>query len=140
LLVPAIGAAPLPQPRTFTAGPAAVAVPAITVRADQEYCATLPSRTKPLPQNDFAVFRRAPLEAAVDNRSGFVAPLNHVLFVAAKVANLEPRRANGEVPSTSTTQYNLRMFPLIIGLMIRACGTDDVAWSANVQISTFSDD
>jgi hypothetical protein len=53
---------------------------------------------------------------------------------------LEPRRAMARFLSASTTQYNLRMFQLMIGRMIRACGTDDAAGSARVQISTLSYD
>jgi hypothetical protein len=79
LLVPAVGAASLSKPRRFTAGNAAVAMSPITVRADQECRATLRSRTKPLSQNHFAVFRHASVKAALDNGNGFVAPLNHVL-------------------------------------------------------------
>jgi hypothetical protein len=74
LLVPAIGAAALPLLRSLTAVKAAVAVSAITVRADQERRTTLGSRTKPLSQNHFAVFRHASVEAALDKRNGIVAP------------------------------------------------------------------
>jgi hypothetical protein len=87
LLVPAIGTAVLPKPRPLSTFDAAIAVSAITVRADQECCATLRSRTKPLSQNHFAVFRHASMQAALDNRNGFVAPLNHLWFVATKVAD-----------------------------------------------------
>ena len=87
LLVTAIGATTLVTPRPITAGTAAIAVSAITVRADQECRATLGSRTKPLSQNHFCVFRHAPLQAALDNGDGFVAPLNHAWFVATQVAN-----------------------------------------------------
>jgi hypothetical protein len=141
LLVAAIGATTLVAPRRFTAGDAAVAVSAITARADQECRATLGSRTKPLSQNQFCVFRHAPLQAALDNGDGFVAPLNHVLVcghAGRKSWNLVALTAR--FLSASTTQYNLRMFQLMIGRMIRACGTDDAAGSARVQISTLSYD
>ena len=87
LLVPAIGTTLLPAPRRVTAQDGAVPVTAITVRADQEYCATLRSRAKPLPQNHFAVFRHASAEAVLDNGYDFVAPLNHVWFCGRKVAD-----------------------------------------------------
>ena len=74
LLVPAIGAASLPEPCSFAAGMAAIAMSAITLRADQECRTTLGNRTKPLSQNHFAVLRHASVQAAVDNGNGFVAP------------------------------------------------------------------
>jgi hypothetical protein len=140
LLVPAIGAASLPESRSVTAENAAVTMAAIAMRADQECRATLRSRTKPLSQNDFAVFRHASLEAALDNGNGFVAPLNYVLVCGHEGANpgTSSRKRRGSFRLHDTIQpQNIQ---LMIGRMIRACGTDDAAESARVQISTFSDD
>jgi hypothetical protein len=80
LLVPAIGATSLPESHCFAAGMAAIAMSAVTVRADQEGRATLRSRTKPLSQNHFAVFRHVSRQAGMDNGNGFVAPLDQLVL------------------------------------------------------------
>lgn len=76
LLVSAVGAASLPAPGSFAARQAAIAVAAITVCADEEHCATSIDRTKPLPQNHFAVCCHVLPQATLDNGNDFVALLN----------------------------------------------------------------
>jgi hypothetical protein len=73
LLMPAIGAAPLLEPRLMAAIQAAIAVSAIAVLTDQEqYLAT---QAKPLPKHHFAVRRRHRSgRAGLDNGNCFVAP------------------------------------------------------------------
>lgn len=73
LLVPSIGATPLAEPRLATAGEAAVALPAVTVRTQKEQRAAFAAKAKTLPKNCFAVSRHADSQAALDNRKRFVA-------------------------------------------------------------------
>ena len=67
LLVPAIGAPPLLQPCLLAAGDAAIALPAIAMRAEEEDGATVAAEANPLPENHIAVNRHACAEAALDN-------------------------------------------------------------------------
>ena len=72
LLVPLVGPLPLLPAGLLAASDAAVAVPAITVRADVEH--RLTPQAKSLPENRFAMNRRhAPWQAGLDNSSSFVA-------------------------------------------------------------------
>jgi hypothetical protein len=78
-LVPAIGAAPLLATGGFAARQTAIAVSAITMRADEEYCATARARTEPLPENHFAMCCHVLPQAALDNGCDFVALLNQLV-------------------------------------------------------------
>jgi hypothetical protein len=74
LLVAAVGASPLPAPGLLAALGAAVAVSAITVRADEENRLARLPKANPLPQNRFAMnHRHASSQAGLDNGSGPVA-------------------------------------------------------------------
>ena len=73
LLVAAVGAAPLAKSGLLAAGQAAVALSAITVRAEKESRAAFAGQAKPLPQNHFARNRHASSQAGLDNGNGFVA-------------------------------------------------------------------
>jgi hypothetical protein len=79
LLVPAIGAAPLLATGGFAARQTATAVSAIAMRADKEHYATVGARTKPLPENHFAMGRHVLAQAGLDNGNGFVAPLTQLV-------------------------------------------------------------
>ncbi|MDQ6707426.1 MAG: hypothetical protein M3Z85_15800 [Acidobacteriota bacterium] len=74
LLVPPVGTPPLTPAAKLTALRAAIAVSAITVRADEESRVTLWSQANSLPQNCFVVnLRHASSQAGLDNGRRFVA-------------------------------------------------------------------
>ena len=74
LLAPPVGTPPLTEAGKLTALRAAIAVPAITVRADEKCRATLWPEADPLPQNCFVVnLRHASSQAGLDNGRPFVA-------------------------------------------------------------------
>lgn len=73
LLVPAIGASPLPQPGLMAAGETAITLSPITVGTQEEQSATFAEKAKTLPQNHFAIGRHAYLLAGLDSDGGFVA-------------------------------------------------------------------
>jgi hypothetical protein len=74
LLVAAVGATPLLAAGLLAALVAAVAVSAITMRADEENRVAALTKANPLPQNRFAMnHRHASSQAGLDNGSGFVA-------------------------------------------------------------------
>lgn len=73
LLMPAIGQSPLPNPGLLAAGETAITLPMITVPAQEEKRAAFTGKTKPLPQNRFAVRRHTPSQAALDKGQAFVA-------------------------------------------------------------------
>ncbi len=82
LLVSPVGAPPLFEPGLRAAFGAAVAVPAIAVRADEKDCAAVPARTDPLKENRFVVNRRhASSQAGLDNGGYFVAGWNQLCLV-----------------------------------------------------------
>ena len=73
-LVTPVGGLPLLAAGLLAALGAAVAVSAITVRADEENRLTLLTQANPLPQNRFAMnHRHAPSQAELDNGTGLVA-------------------------------------------------------------------
>jgi len=73
-LVTPVGGPPLLAAGLLAALGAAVAVSAITVRADEENRLTLLTQANPLPQNRFAMnHRHAPSQAELDNGTGLVA-------------------------------------------------------------------
>ena len=70
----AVGAAPLFETALLATFGAAIAMPAITVRADEEDRVALPAQTHSLKENRFAVNRRhASLQAGLDKGRSFVA-------------------------------------------------------------------
>ena len=74
LLVPPVCTPPLTPPGKLTALRAAIAVSAITVRADEESHVTLWSEANSLPENCFVVnLRHAFSQAGLDNGRRFVA-------------------------------------------------------------------
>jgi len=78
LLMATVRAAPLPAPGRLAARRVAIAVSAVTMRADEEHRATIGARTNALTQNHFAVCRHVLSQAALDNGGGFVALLNQL--------------------------------------------------------------
>jgi hypothetical protein len=73
-LVASVGAPPLLASGLLAAWIAAVAVSAITVRADEENRVAAWTKANPLPQNRFARNRpHAPSQAGLDNGSALVA-------------------------------------------------------------------
>ena len=74
LLVPPVGTPPLTPAAKLTALRAAIAVSAITVRADEKRRLALWPKANPLPQNCFLVdLRHASSQAGLDNGRRFVA-------------------------------------------------------------------
>jgi hypothetical protein len=74
VLVAPVGAPPLLKAGLPAAFGAAIAVPAIAVRAEEEGGVALPAQTHPLKENRFAVNRRhASSQAGLDNGGCFVA-------------------------------------------------------------------
>ena len=73
LLMPAIGAAPLPAPGLIAARAAAVALAAITAGTEEEDRAAFATQANPMPENHFANNRHACSQAALDNGLVFVA-------------------------------------------------------------------
>lgn len=72
-LVAAIGDPVLAALRLLLATRAAVALPAVAARADEEHKLAMLETAKPLPQNHFRVRRHACSQASLDNDSAFVA-------------------------------------------------------------------
>jgi hypothetical protein len=72
-LVPPIGATPLAKSRLVTTVEAAVTLPAVTVRTQEEQRTAFAAKAKTLPENRFAVSRHADSQAALDSRKRFVA-------------------------------------------------------------------
>jgi hypothetical protein len=73
LLTPGVGPTPLLDASLFAALDAAIAMAAMAVPADEKHHATLFAHANSLPENRFAVNRRhPPLQAGLDNSSGFV--------------------------------------------------------------------
>jgi hypothetical protein len=73
-LVASVGGSPLLAAGLFAALSTAVAVPAVTVRADEENHLAALTKAKPLPQNRFAVnHRHASSQTGLDNGSDLVA-------------------------------------------------------------------
>ena len=104
LLVTAVGAPSLAGSGMLTARGAAIALSAITVRADEEHCVTLATEANSLPEYRFAMnCRHASSQAALDNGTGFVAGWNQLSLVLPVewLPNSEPCRSNGRVPSAS---------------------------------------
>jgi hypothetical protein len=73
LLMPAIGTASLMKPRLVATVQAAIALSAITTRAEKERPPAFTAQTNSQPQNNFAMIRHPPSQAGLDNGYGFVA-------------------------------------------------------------------
>ncbi len=73
LLIAPIGRAMLAQTCRSAALQAAIALAAVTARAQEEHRATFVGVTEPLSQDYFRVRRHVPSQAALDNGTGFVA-------------------------------------------------------------------
>ena len=73
LLVAAIGRAMLTEAGLPAAEDAAITLPVVTVRAQEEHRAAFAGMTKPLPQNCFPMGRHASSPAALDKDQSFVA-------------------------------------------------------------------
>jgi hypothetical protein len=67
LLIAAISRAMLTEAGLPAASQAAIALPAVAVRAQEEHRPALPGTAKPLPQNHFPMGRHASSQAALDN-------------------------------------------------------------------------
>jgi len=72
LLVPPVGASPLPASGGLPAGEAAIALSAVAMRTDEEQRQACAAETNPLTENRFAMSRHAGAQAALDNGDGFV--------------------------------------------------------------------
>jgi hypothetical protein len=73
LLVAAIGGAALATARLLPACKAAITLPMVAIGAEKIQSPTLREKTKPLPQNHFAMRCHAGLQAALDIGRCFVA-------------------------------------------------------------------
>jgi len=73
LLMSAVGAPPLLEPRLVTATEAAISLAAITVATEKKDRAAFAAAANPLPQNCFAVNRHAHARAGLDKRYSYVA-------------------------------------------------------------------
>ena len=74
LLMAPIGDAPLIQPGLPAALQAAIALPVITLRAEEKRSLAFTAQTNPQPQNRLAKDRHPPSPAGLDNGYDFVAP------------------------------------------------------------------
>ena len=74
LLMASIGAAPLLQPCLPAALQTAIALPVITLRAEEERRPAFAAQTNPQSQNRLARNRHPPSPAGLDNGYDFVAP------------------------------------------------------------------
>ena len=74
LLVAAVGASALMEPRLAPTCQAAIALSAITARTEKEGCAAIAGQANPKPQNHFASNRHASPQAGLDKDDGFVPP------------------------------------------------------------------
>jgi hypothetical protein len=74
LLMPAIRTAPLMKSSLVAAVQAAIALSAITMRAEIERRPAFTAQANPKPQNNFAMNRHPPSQAGLDNGYSFVAP------------------------------------------------------------------
>ena len=142
--MPAIGTAPLMKPRLATTVQAAIALPAITMRANKERFPTFTAQTNPQPQNNFAMLRHPPSQAGLDNGYGFVAPWNSFMWVPIEGCHTgNPVAYDGGVPSpipaSDATIHNFPPGRMTTGQMTCASGADDV-FPPPEQKATLSDD
>jgi hypothetical protein len=74
LLIAAVGLAALVKPGAMTAGGAAIALSAITTRAEEEHGAAFLVLANPQKKNYFAIVRHACGRTQLDKGNAFVAP------------------------------------------------------------------
>jgi hypothetical protein len=102
LLVSTIGGTALLPPGFRPASPAAIALPAITVRTNPEHCLASLAATNSLPEDHISMNCHPPTQADFDNGNGSChgrASFNGGLPM--KVAEPEPCRSNGGVLPTA---------------------------------------
>jgi hypothetical protein len=122
-LMAAVGAPSLEEAGLLTALGAAIALPAIAMRADEEHCVALVTEANTLPEYRFAMnSRHASSQAGLDNDRSFVAGWNQLSLVLPVewLPNSEPCRSNGRVPSAPAFDDKILCFAslLMIGRMI----------------------
>lgn len=101
LLVAFVGLPPLLSAGLIAAGDAAIAVPAIAVRAEEKHGVAVLPETNSMKENRFAVNRRhAWLQARLDNGTRFVAGWNQPCLVNHEGCRTQnPAASNDRVPS-----------------------------------------
>src|SRR6266496_6145109 len=113
-LVAAVGSAALPAPGFGATSQTAIALSAVTMRANPEYRLATLAATNPRPENHFCMNRHPPTEAVFDNRNGSCeGGTSFDGGLLTKVAKPEPRRfeRRGSLPpSTATIQFFVEMF------------------------------
>ena len=103
LLVAAVSAAALTEPRLAAAYEAAITLPAITVRTEKKRRAAIASQASPKPQNHFARNRHASPQAGLDNDDGFVPLLEtaRMWWPDEGLPYRNPVASNGGIPPAS---------------------------------------
>jgi hypothetical protein len=143
----AVGSTPLPAPSFGAASRAAIALPAVAVRANPEHRLASLAATKSQPENHFSLNCHPPTQAGFDNGNGSCqGKTSFDSDLLMKVAQLEPRcleRRGSLPPSRSPYNFSLECFNADDWTDDCAFGADDVAWllkPAKTQKTTFSDD
>ncbi|MBK5294725.1 MAG: hypothetical protein JJE04_23990 [Acidobacteriia bacterium] len=145
LLVPSVGPPPLLPAGLIAAWGAAIAVSAITVRADEEHCLALLTETNSMKENRFAVHcRHALSQAGLDNGTRFVAGWNQLCLVLPDEGcrTRNPAASNGRVPSLHASDHTiLRSARLLMIRRMTAPAARMMSLSpAQAQKTTISDD
>jgi hypothetical protein len=113
-LVPVVGSAALPAACFGAASRAAIALPAIAVRANPEHRLASLAATNPQPEKRFSLNRHPPTPADFDNDNGSCQGRNSFdRRLRMKVAKPEPRRSErrGSLPPSKVTiQFFAGMF------------------------------
>jgi len=142
-LIAAVGFTVLPETRCRTATLAAIALSAITMRADEEQRVAIAAQTKPRAENRIAVFHHAPSGRALTTAviSWQVRTSFHAWWPCHK------RLPSWNPAGCTAGFYFASKDTLHLSKMMmddeRACGADDVAGPshpASHQKTTFSDD
>ncbi len=114
LLVPAVSRAVLPEPGFGATGRAAIALPAVAVRADPEHRLAPRTAADPQPENHFPMNRHRSPPAGFDNGNGSCQGGNSFDgHLRMKVAKREPRcfeRRGSPPPSKATIRFFGGMF------------------------------
>jgi hypothetical protein len=146
-LMAAVGSTPLPAPSFGAASRAAIALPAVAVRANPEHRLASLAATKSQPENHFSLNCHPPTQAGFDNGNGSCqGKTSFDSDLLMKVAQLEPRcleRRGSLPPSRSPYNFSLECFNADDWTDDCAFGADNVAWllkPAKTQKTTFSDD
>src|ERR1700683_5122793 len=109
LLVAPVGSTVLPASSVRAANRAAIALPAIAVRANPECCLASLAATNPRPENHFSMNRHPPTGAAFDNSNGSCeGEISFDGVLRMKVAKPEPRcfERRGVSTALHRPQYN----------------------------------